>query len=93
MKNAKKYITVVSIFTLGFPSGSDGTESACNVVDLGSVPELGRSPGGGHGNPLRCSCLESPHGQRSLAGAVQGPKDSDTTEYQSTAQHTVPVFA
>ena len=37
---------------LGFPGGSDGEESACNVGDLGSVPGLRRSPGGGHGNPL-----------------------------------------
>jgi len=36
--------------------------------DLGSIPGLGRSPGGGHGNPLQYSCLENPHGQRSLAG-------------------------
>ena len=53
---------------LGFPGGSDGKESACNVGDLGSTPELGRSPGEGHGNPLQDSGLESPHGQRSLAG-------------------------
>ena len=32
--------------------------------DLGLIPGLGRSPGGGHGNPLQCSCLENPHGQR-----------------------------
>ena len=37
---------------LGFPDGSVGKESACNVGDLGSVPGLGRSPGGEHGNPL-----------------------------------------
>ena len=37
----------------GFPYGSDGTESACNVADLGSVPGLGRSPWEGHGNPLQ----------------------------------------
>ena len=37
---------------LGFPGGSDGKESACNVGDLGSIPGLGRSPGEGHGNPL-----------------------------------------
>ena len=49
---------------LGFPGGSDGKESACNVGDLASIPELGRSPGGGH-------CLENPHGQRSLAGYIQ----------------------
>ena len=34
---------------------------------LGSIHGLGRSPGGGHGNPLQYSCLENPHGQRSLA--------------------------
>ena len=53
---------------MGFPGGSDGKESACSEGDLGSVPGLGRSPGGGHGNPLQYSCLENPHGQRSLAG-------------------------
>ena len=37
---------------LGFPGGSDDKESTCNVGDLGSIPGLGRSPGGGHGNPL-----------------------------------------
>ena len=40
--------------------GSDSKESACNARHLGSVPALGRSPGGGHGNPLQCSCLENP---------------------------------
>ena len=38
---------------LGFSGGTDSKESACNVGNLGSVPELGRSPGGGHGNPLQ----------------------------------------
>ena len=38
---------------------------------LGSIPGLGRSPGGGQGNPLQYSCLENPHGQRSLAGCIQ----------------------
>ena len=32
------------------------------------IPGLGRSPGGGHGNPFQYSCVENPHGQRSLAG-------------------------
>ena len=36
---------------LGFPGGSAGKESACNVGDLGSVPGLGRSPGEGNGYP------------------------------------------
>ena len=39
--------------------------------DLGSILGSGRSPGGGHGNPLQYSCLENPHGQRSLAGYMQ----------------------
>ena len=38
---------------MGFPGGSDGKESACNAGDLGSIPGLERSPGGGHGNPLQ----------------------------------------
>ena len=37
--------------------GSDGKESACNAGDLSSIPELGRSPGGRHGNPLQYSCF------------------------------------
>ena len=45
---------------LGFPGGSIGKESACNAGDLGSIPELGRSARGGHGNPLQYSCLENP---------------------------------
>ena len=55
----------------GFPDGTSGKEpaiSAGDIRDTGSVPELGRSPGGGHGNPHQCSCLENPHGQRSLVG-------------------------
>ena len=61
--------------------GTDGKESTCNVGDLGSIPELGRSPGGGHGNPLQYFCLENPHGQRSLEGySPWGCKESDMTE-------------
>ena len=47
-------------FWLGFPGGSDSEESACNVGDLGLILGLGRSSGGGHGNPLQVSCLENP---------------------------------
>ena len=55
-------------------------KSTCNAGDLGSIPGLGRS-GGGHGNPLQFSCLENPHGQRSLVGcSPRGHKESDTTE-------------
>ena len=40
--------------------GSDSKESACNAGDLGSIPESGRCPGEGNGNPLQYSCLENP---------------------------------
>ena len=43
----------------GFPDGSDGKKSACSVGDLGLTPGLGRSPGGGNGNPLQYFCLEN----------------------------------
>ena len=45
---------------MGFSGGSGSKESACNVGDLGSIPGLGRSLGGGHGNPAQCLCLENP---------------------------------
>ena len=65
----------------GFSGDSDGTEPTGNAGDLGSIPGLGRSPGGGHGNPLQYSCLENPHGQRSLAGySPWRRKESDTNE-------------
>ena len=48
-----------------FPSGSDGKEYTWSVGDLDSIPGLGRFPGG-YGNPFQYSCLENPHGQRSL---------------------------
>ena len=73
---------------LGYPGGSDGKESACNMGDLGLIPGLERSPGGGHGNPLQYSCLENPHGQRSLVDySSRGLKESDMTEQLRTAQH------
>ena len=53
------------------------------------IPRLGRSPRGGHGNLLQYSCLENPHGQRSLVGSSPwGRKESDMIERLSTAQHT-----
>ena len=42
--------------------------SAGDTRDMGSIPGSGRSPGGGHGNPFQDSCLENPHGQRSMVG-------------------------
>ena len=55
--------------------------------DLGSIPGSGRSPGKGHGNPLQYSCLENPHGQRSLAGyRPWDHKESDTTKRRTLSQ-------
>ena len=49
------------------------------------IPGLGRSPGGGHDNPLQYSCLENAHGQRSLVGySPWCCKESDTTEQLRT---------
>ena len=58
---------------LGFPCGSAGKESACNVRDLGSIPGLGRSSGEGKGYPLQCSGLEN-----SMDGIVHGVTKSQT---------------
>ena len=62
--------------------------SAGDIRDKSSIPSLGRAPGGGHGNPLGYSCLENPHGQRSLAGySPKGRKELDTTEATQHTQH------
>ena len=50
----------------GLPWWLSGKNSTCHTGDVESVPGSGRSRREGHGNPLRCSCLENPHGQRSL---------------------------
>ena len=74
----------------GFPGSSAGTECACNADDPGSFPGSGRSLGERHGNPLQYSCLENPHGQRSLKGySPWSSKESDTTEQRSTEQHSI----
>ena len=75
------YLRLCILSKRGFPSGSDGKESTCNVGNLGSIPGLGRSPGEGNDNPLQYSCMENPHGQRSLVGdSPWGRKESDMTE-------------
>ena len=68
---------------LGFPGGSAGKESGCNVGDLGSTPGLGRYPGKGKGHPLQYSDLEN-----SMDCIVHGVAESDTTEQLSLS----PVF-
>ena len=52
--------------------------NAGDVRDVGSFPGLGRSPGGGHGNPPQHSCLENP--MQPADCSSRGCKESDTTE-------------
>ena len=74
------------VSVLPYPTQSDQVLfnliiSACSAGDPGSIPGLGRSPGGGHGNSLQYPCLENPHAQRSLEGcSPTGRKESDMTE-------------
>ena len=65
---------------VGIPGDSDDEESACNAE---------RSPGEGSGNPPQHSCLENPHGERSLAGhSPWDNKESDTTDGLNYSQGT-----
>ena len=61
--------------------------SAYNAGDLGSIPELGRSPGEGNGNPLQYSCLEN-FMDRGAWRATWSRKELDVTEHMHTLTHT-----
>ena len=63
---------------LGFPSGSNGKESACNVGDLVLIPGWEGSPGEGNGYPLQYSCLENPMDRGAWRAAVHGVAKSRT---------------
>ena len=60
------------------PSGSDGKESARNAGNLGSIPGLGTSPGGGHGNLLQHFCLDNPMERGAWWATVHGVTKSQT---------------
>ena len=57
--------------------------NAGDVRDVGSIPGSGRSPGGGHGNPLRYSCLGNPMDRGAWWATVYGVT-KDTTEHLRT---------
>ena len=82
-----------SLVILGFPGALVGKESACNAGDsgsMGSIPRLGRSPGGEHGNLLQYSCLQDPMDRGALWGySLWGPKESDMTE---VTEHAVMII-
>ena len=71
-------ICIVLWQKLVFPGGSDSKYSTCNVGDLGLIPGLGRSPGGGHGNPLQYSCLGIPMDRGAWWATVHGVTKSRT---------------
>ena len=71
-------IKVPNHFNFMLPCGSDGKESACNAEDPGSLSELGRSPGEGHGNPLQYSSLENPMDRGAWQATVHGVAKSQT---------------
>ena len=58
--------------------GPVGKESACNAGDVGSIPGLGRSPGGGHGSRLQYFCLENVMDRGAWRAAVRGLTKSQT---------------
>ena len=73
---------VLSMPKEGFPGGSEGKESACNagdlVLSLGSILGLGRSLGGGHGNPLQYSCLGNSMDRGAWRATVPGVEKNRT---------------
>ena len=78
----------MSVDTQVAPVVKNPPANAGDVRDSGSIPGLGRSPGGGRGNPFQYSCLENPHSQRSLSGYIPWDhKESDRIVPLSIAQH------
>ena len=77
-KEAKIYNGEKTVFlTSGsFPGGTAGKESACSAVDLGLIPESGRSPREGNGYPLQYSCLENPMDRGAWQATIHGITNS-----------------
>ena len=79
-----------TIYSKGFPGSSAGKEFACNARDPGLIPESGRSPGGGQGNPLQYSCLENPMDRGAWRATVHGAAKSQTclSDYMQHLRYT-----
>ena len=91
---------ITYMWNWGFPSGSAGRESTCNARDTKDtflIPELGRSPGGGYGNPLQYSYLENPMDWRAWQ-AIQSKgsqgvgRDWVTNTHTHTHTHTHIIY-
>ena len=74
----KMSLAIKRMHSLGFPGASDGEACVDHEGELVSIPESGRCPGGGHGNPLQCSCLENPMDRGAGRAAVHGVAKSQT---------------
>ena len=83
-------------FLRGFPGSSAGKVSTYKSGHSGLTPGLGRSPDWGHDNQLQHSCLENPHGQRSLAGCrLWGCKESEVQRvgHNSATKHSTALIS
>ena len=77
-------ISVTITASLGFLGGSVVKNSPANpgdTRDAGSIPRLGKSPGGGNGNLLQYSCQENPMDRGAWRATVHGVTESDMTEH------------
>ena len=75
LSKSDERFTLCTVFVSG---GPDGKESACNGVDLGLIPGLGRSPREGNGNPVQYSCLENSMDRGAWKAIVHGVAKSQT---------------
>ena len=75
----------------GFPGGSVVKNPPANTGDMGSIPESGRYPGEGNGNPLQYSCLQNSMDRGTWQATVHGVAKSDTPEQITHIRHTLPV--
>ena len=84
-KNTKNYSVIskfwfkcLLLWPMGFPGGSVVKNSPADTRDLGLIPESGRSPGGGHGNPLPYFRLGNPMDRGAWWVTVHGVVKSQT---------------
>ena len=76
--SARCHIHRLPLLVTGFPGSSVVKDPPANAGDLGSIPGLGRSPGGGHGNPLQYSCVWNPKDRGAWQATVRGAAKSRT---------------
>ena len=86
-------ISTLIFYFGGFPGSSVVKNSPANVGDAGLIPGLGRSPGGGSGNPLQNSYLENPTDKGARRATVRGVAKSQTrlSDYHTCIHHAAPV--